>query len=102
MIRLPEDYYEKVSISRTRVDISAKNINIYSNQNHVAVDNHIDRPKENNLKSPIKGPHWEATVVKEPDSTISKEKDGGSKPHKEEPSKKTFVIEDNQRLEANN
>ena len=91
-----EDYYEKVSISRTRVDINPKSINIISNQNHVDVDDHIDRPKPMNFQSPSKpGGHYTVEVIKEPDSTV--DRDSRVKPTEDEPlpaRKKTFLVED--------
>lgn len=42
---LEEEYYEKVSVGKTRLEINPKTIPVYSNQNTYGTDSHIEKKK---------------------------------------------------------
>ena len=101
-----EDYYEKVNIPRTRVEIDKKSIPIYSNQTNVDIDPHVDQPKPNNYGSSRKttdGPHWTvealpiSTGKRDPNVNINVRVDGAPSGHRitiPEDEKKVVKVDD--------
>lgn len=42
----PEEYYDKVNVGRTRLEINPKSIPVYSNHTNLDVDEYVDKKKE--------------------------------------------------------